>query len=416
MKKKRTFFDLSLLIVIMIFTSCNDDDIQVSSNQNLDMYGLKYDISTAALWELEPNRIIETVAYNYVDEYTNEGKQVKDTIKGFKVGEKQSQTGNFILSLYGNGLTLDTKNQRLLGSGACVSMNMASENVKELNEGKYTFGVDDTPFTFNAYVSSNYKTKENVNPGRITEGDVVFSKNGDEYSIDIKCNTSTGGKVLGNYKGKLTKLKVERVKVAKYVDVRLGGLLKLSKREEIWNGRDYGGIYLDLSGTSFLVTSTGDVRNAGAKGKSSIDVTLLYDEVNKMFVFESPLKVRGFLDHSIPMFVHQKNEFNFPCHTIYMKAPSTFTDKDYDDIDKKGFEFEVREEKVTISSENIKPSYIFFMDGKGRKGVIKVKSFIPGYIKETVLYGGFFIGRYPVGPMLVLDIKSPASYMNPIIK
>lgn len=110
------------------------------------------------------------------------------------------------------------------------------------------------------------------------------------------------------------------------------------------------------------------------------------------------------------------SKYDFPCHTIYMKAPDSFTDSDFEKLEETGFSFEIRDEKVLFDTDNFQPGYVFFKAGNGTQGVIRVKGFAPLAEKVEEQYGGVLIVTTPVNPVLYIDVKCPASFVDPKIR
>ncbi|MDE6451778.1 MAG: hypothetical protein K2L23_05730, partial [Odoribacter sp.] len=141
-----------------------------------------------------------------------------------------------------------------------------------------------------------------------------------------------------------------------------------------------------------------------------IDLAILCDKTEAAFVFESPIHIRRWVGHD--------DKYNFPCHTIYMKAPADFSDTDFENLNAETFSFTITEEKVEIPTQDFKPCYVFFQTGQGVQGVIKVISWIPesALVRTDQLMGGMLGARIPVNPALKLEIKCPAVVANPQIR
>lgn len=310
------------------------------------------------------------------------------------------------------------------------------------------FGTDKKPYTFIGYCSSDYNTqnKENI-PATLSEGEVTVEKNGDNYRVVFQCKTTFGGDIAGEYNGTLQQHRVSQVSSTEYNNVSLSGLMDeveivmwytgdviRSILDQIGlegfplkDGAEMIGLIVDgekfidpeSSGTDFdteyngmslfsLSTGLSQIANNARKNKELIDLALTWNKEQEAFYFESPIRVRSMLDHN--------SKYDFPCHTIYMNAPESFTEADFENLSADDFSFQITEEKVKVAIADFKPAYVFFQTGKGVLGVIKVKSYIPQDMKtEYDVYSSGYIDS-PLNPSLQLEIKCPAVVANPQIR
>lgn len=413
-----------LLGLLPFFYACSDDDGDNFSGSNIQMYGNKFNIGSGVIWKSSPHVLVSTVPYVYKDTYTNDnGEEVTDEVQGFTASDDRKEVGNFTLSLYENGLTLNRELAAVQGKGACICFQLNSSDAEQLTEGKYVYGNLNEPGTFTAYASSEYDTQKAVKPAAIDTGTVEIHKEGDNYHVSFNVKTTFGGIINGSYTGPLQNMDVPQVSSAEYTNISLAGLLKETYLEMLLNlgtgdlisyGKEFGFDIGDPdqgTGYSFFSLTSGFTQYASSRSnKELVDIALYWDEENHLFRFESPIVMRSFLGHD--------DAYNFPCHTRYMKAPSTFTDEKFNNLTAEDFSFNITDEKVTIpvtTPEAFQPSYVFFETGRGVQGVIKIKQYTAGY-ERTLDTGGVVVYKYPMEPTLLLDIKCPAVVSNPQIR
>ncbi len=101
-----------------------------------------------------------------------------------------------------------------------------------------------------------------------------------------------------------------------------------------------------------------------------------------------------------------------------MKAPASFTDTDFENLDATAFNTNIEESDVEIpvtTSEDFETSYVFFETGHGVKGVMRLKQYTPRS-EGSYDYYGVMTYKYEIGPKLLMDIKCPAIVSNPQIR
>lgn len=446
-------------LLVLCLTGCDDSNEPSHgvASGSISLYGNTYYVSSGVLWHNNPNIVTTSEPYDYEDTYEKNGTTVVDVINGFKAGTEEISSGNFMISLYENGLTFSPEVEKALGTGATVCLHLASPETGRLVPGTYLYGTDLKPNTFTAYCSSQYNAQDNnVVPATITDGEVSVETSGDEYTIKFDCITSFGGAVTGTYKGKLDYCRVSQISSVEYDDISLSGLMQ--EVEVItWYGRDiveslvaqyieYGflpdGISLEVAcellglehtfqdgqekfisweesgtaldtgynGFAFFSISSGQCQNASGSRRTpdQWDIALKYDDEKSEFFFESPIRMRDWLDHG-------KN-YKYECHTVYMNAPASFTDEDFDNLSADDFTIDITEEKVTIPTENFKTSYLFFQTGRGTLGVIKVKGWTPKGTKSSYDPMSANYQDVTLNPSLILEIKCPATVATPPIR
>ena len=247
-----------------------------------------------------------------------------------------------------------------------------------------------------------------------------MAKNGDNYNVTLSGKTSFGGSVEAKYEGPLEVCKIPQQTSLEYSDVSMAGMIDsvkidvyygdvlLGSATELDNGNpdypDFG------TGLSFFSLTSGITQTASATKKEQADIALYWDETDSCFRFQSPITMRSHLAH--------KAEYLFPCHTKYMKAPESFTDTDFENLDATAFNTDIKETNVEIpvtTSEDFQTSYVFFETGHGVKGVMRLKQYTPRS-EGSYDYYGVMTYKYEIGPKLLMDIKCPAIVSNPQIR
>ncbi|MEG0796552.1 MAG: hypothetical protein RR397_08640 [Odoribacter sp.] len=409
MKKSVCFISL-LLLALLCFYSCSDSEDDFNSSAAMQIYGRPYHLTNGVIWKNNPNILTSTLPYVYKDIYTNEeGVEVTDEVTGFTIGKDRFETGNFMLSLYEDGLVFNEELQNVKGKGACVCFHLASPDVKRLVPGKYLYGENKKEFTFVGYCSSAYDTQQSVVVATISEGEVIVEERADGiYTVIFHCKTTFGGELSGEYQGALRECKVPLETSASFKDVALAGLMDTVTTIQDWFGSVSTETTLDESnGAAFFSSATGICKFANDKKKESLDIALVWDKKREVFYFESPIRMRSLLGHSA--------NFEYPCHTIYMRAPNTFTDEDYNKLEETGFTFPIQEERVEFEISSFQPGYVFFETGTGSRGVMHIKRFSPLGVNVESMWDVIFITTQ-VNPTLGMDVKCPANFVNPKIR
>lgn len=436
----------------------------MSPDRTIRLYGRSYHLQSGVIWRSNPNTVVSSVPYVYEDVYEKGGEQVTDRVEGFRAGDDRTETGNFMLSLYEEGLYYHEGLEKAQGEAACICFHLASPETERLVPGKYVFGTEKLPGTFMGYCSSDYNTSDRENvPAVLKDGEVVIEQQGEEWHVTFLCETTFGGEVAGEYRGKLDACRVSQVSSTEYKNVALAGLLEEVEVTAWYNemllraifdealaDTDFGGVegfmemlgltsfddfavamglevddgrYFDVgnaegdydleyNGTSLFSLTTGMsqlVRDA-VKNAESVDLALLWDRTKEAFRFESPIRIRSRVGH--------RDKYNFPCHTIYMKAPDDFSDADFEHLSAETCSFDMKEETVEIPTQHFQPCYVFFQTGKGVQGVIKVISWVPEGVQVRSMDGmdGMMGDRVPQNPVLQLEIKCPAVVADPQLR
>lgn len=417
---KKTNRLLAGLASLLLLSACSDND-DIASSSQIVLYDNAFNIGSAVIWQGTPYTVANTKPYIWKDTYVNDqGVTVTDEVEGITVSESTTQLGNYTISLYEDGLTYSADLASAKGKGAVVSMQLCSADVNEIKEGTYTYSETTEAGTFLAYCSSEYQSQKTIKPAAITEGYVNVGKSGDTYNISINGKTSFGGSVEAHYSGPLETCKVPQESSLEYSDVSLAGMMDsvhidvyygdalLGSATELDNGNpdypDFG------TGLSFFSLTSGITQTASASKKEQADIALYWDKSKSCFRFQSPITMRAHLGH--------KAEYLFPCHTKYMKAPDTFTDTDFENLDATTFNTDVEETNVEIpvtTSEDFQTCYVFFETGHGKKGVMRLRQYTP-QSEGSYDYYSVMTYKYDIGPKLLMDIKCPATVSNPQIR
>lgn len=411
---------LSISLLSALLCSCNEEE-DAGIDANLQIYGMTYEVGTGIVWQSNPYRTYERVPFYWDDTFDENGQQVVERVEGFYASEQAKESGNFMISIYQSGMNFNEQLSDVDGWGAVACFHLASKEPERLVPGNYTIGGDQTPGTFKGYASSSYNGKVGGGIATITEGTVKVNETPGGYTVSFDCKTDFGGIVKGYCNVPLRLVRLPQVSSLEFNDLHLEGLLKkyikhLATKAEPdvmplpqWNLNPTG---LDIFSKAFLSLAGGTISNANGS-KSTPDIALSYDDDRQELMFESPLHMRRFFGLKA-----RRDFYTFPCHTIYMKAPDSFTDADFDKVTETGLTADVKEETVRIPiGDNFKPCYVFFRTGRGAKGVIRVRGF-----REA----GKTYTPYPYSPMhvitesrpasLTIDVKCPAVIYNPAIK
>lgn len=343
-----------------------------------------------------------------------------DNIEGFTVSDKATQLGNYTISLYENGLTYNPELASAKGKGAVVSIQLCSPSIDGVAEGTYTYSETTASNTFRAYCSSEYQSQKTIRPAAITEGELKVAKSGNSYHVELNGKTSFGGSVSVKYDGPLGICKIPQQTSLEYTDVSMAGMMDKMDIEVYYGEQLLGSAtefddgnpgYPDFgTGLAFFSLTSGMTQSASASRKDMADIALYWDEAGKCFRFESPIKMRAHLGH--------KEDYLFPCHTKYMKAPDSFTDADFDNLEANNFNTDIIESNVEIpvtTADGFKTCYVFFETGRGVKGVMRLKQYTPQSMGSYDYYG-VMTYNYQIGPKLLMDIKCPAIVSNPQIR
>lgn len=406
----------SIVSMGLFLGSCSEDkkgpEIIPST---INMYGKDYNLQSGVIWKNNRNVVISREDYTYEETYINEdGQEVTDQIKGFAAGKDVKVTGNFMLSLYGTGLTFNSGQGKMEGQGACVCFHLNSLDIDKIVPGKYVYRKEKQSNTFIGYSSVSWGLQNQGTPLEITGGEVTVEQKENTYTVKFDCKTANGNSVKGQYEGVLQVQRVEQAAYGMYEDVTIAGLL-----DTVFVNMTLGGepVIVDEpapdfdNGAAFYSTTTNTSRLAKDPDKEKIDITLLWDQNTESFMFESPIRTYDYLWHD--------KDYTFPCHTTYMRAPESFKDEDFAKLEETGFSYDIKDEKIIIPTKEFQTGYVFFQTGNGIQGVIHIKKFTSlGTIETDVIpdLPGMQVIITPKNATLTMDIKCPVSFVNPPIR
>lgn len=400
-----------IFLTSALFLSCEDGDSGIDTSAMLEIYGEQYELAGGVIWACNKNVVIPRVEYLFRDTYIKDGQEVTDDVVGFAAGEGRLESGNFMLSLYEPGLLYNPELKETKGKGACVCFHLASSEQDKLVPGKYVYGPDKAGMTFMGYSSSMYdmEGKDEIY-SEITEGEVTIEPEGSAYHVVFRCQTSFGAAIRGEYRGPLDLCDVEKATLMHYEKINIMGLQELVHRHQVFPDErpDYFYSEVDFdTDPAFFSTRTGSCQLGRDGGREEVEIALAYDDENEVLYFESPIKMRALMGHT--------PAYHYPCHTIYMRAPESFTDADYEKLEETGFTFDMVEEKVNYPVDAFRPGYVFFEAGTGNKGVIRLIRLTPP-VELAFSPIGTFVVYTMTAPGFMMDVKSSVRFANPGIR
>lgn len=407
--KKNCRILTTLLLAWIGLPSCSDEGGGIEALGQISFYGENYLLEQGAIYHDNNHFVLDVKDYIFEDRYQGENGEQVDQVKGFSAEIQNKRTGNFLIGLYEQGLTLSELTKDARGKGACICLRIASPDTSKIVPGKYTYSPNRDDFTFSGYSMVMYESasKKNPEPNELTGGEVEISEEGGIHTVVFKCKTSFGGTVEGIYTGslKLFDLRKTFEMVNFYKNIRLKALFDKVEYTDLEGVHHIKPDY--QRGTSFLRSSNQKIYSAdhykySAKvDKKGIDIALAYDRTNKAVYFESPVKMRALLWHDT---FEDENLFDYsfdlPCHTKYMPAPEDFTNETFEALAKQeDFLFYFVESKVSIPVGSAMPRFVCIQTGNGLGGVIRIREITP---ESTEMIGGVI---YPVNASIVMDVK-----------
>lgn len=427
--KKRCLWLGIFALAGTLLTSCSGDSNEIGPNK-IQIYGVDYELTSGVLWHSGDNRVIETREYVFTDHFMDtDGNPQSVESKGFTVGENSRSNGNFLLSLYDQGLSLNSDLHLLRGKGTCICFHLASPDKQQLTAGTYVWGDMKEDFTFQAFYSSVFNPEElKTAAAEIKAGKVTVAKKGEEYTVEFDCKTDFGAIIKGSYQGRPETFQIENADIAIRADAKMEALLDSTMMVmDMYLPEEYGGHTTEdwltpgpdfYQGCAFYSLATGVSCSAtDATGNENIDLALVYNRPAESVFFESPIKMCVWLKHQYSC--DGVEHLSFPCHTRYMSAPESFTEKDFDELSKSSdLDFLIEgEPKVEIPLNASLPVFVFFETGKGTRGVIKVKDTTPFKVSVadfSELTGGLGTATLTsnVNPSIITDIKYVSSVAN----
>jgi hypothetical protein len=169
---------LTIAVATLIY-SCQDDKMDSGNNQPDSNGVISYD------------DLSFTVTQGIIEEY----------------GETSEGSYNFDLTLFTEDLVYDWNINDFRGQGSLIYFEAYSADSMDFSQGTYTFKVDgNEPFDISdGLVLYSYIPAADslIREGDITSGGFSIQKNGDEYTIQVDCNTAAGDPIKGQYVGSL---------------------------------------------------------------------------------------------------------------------------------------------------------------------------------------------------------------------
>ena len=417
--KRKLFTYLKVIVAVFILSSCSEDDKDIIPDGTLSLYGSPYRLNTSVLWHSENNVVLEGVNYIYADTYKDaDGNDVSDEIHGFTTAGEVMQTGNFIVSLYGEGISYNKDFNKAVGEGTVLTIQFSSQDLTELVEGTYTYSESKEANSFVAYISSSYdfNAAYTYNAGfanRITEGFITVNKQGNGYEFDFNCKTSTGSVVSGKYSGENRFVDLRKEVSLDYLqDVKMEAVFNSKNfTESGWYG-DYSGTEEDIDATAvFNFSIGGPMQISGAIRMNeteikNIELALCYNRETNSILFKSPIELRSHMWRGMGYYP----DVRFPCHTK-IQTSASFTLADFDALGSyEDFTFEVEDASEDIPVDGDFPKVILFETGNGRKGAIKILNISPvGEVVKNEWYGSVTTETNPVVTFEMKTTLFPAS-------
>ena len=172
--KSLSFYSLIVLFVAAFsMTSCNKDDDNSSSSENgFTLDGTSYDLGRG-----------------FIEDW----------------GANGNGSFDFDVTVVSDGITLNTGNGTLTGTGNFVYLDLNTSSESGLVDGTYTFSSNRDALTFVA-ASIGTDFDLDAQAGTVilaTGGTVDLDVNGNTVTIDFTLETPSGT-VVGNYSGSLT--------------------------------------------------------------------------------------------------------------------------------------------------------------------------------------------------------------------
>ena len=156
---------IKLFVFLCLLASCSDNEFK-GHEQSFSVYGQQYDIGEVVLWHSNNSTVVSQYDSCWVDKYTFFSNpynmdasmiEKEDSVYFFAANIKNEQTGNFILSMYEEGIVVHEELQSAFGRGACVSLHLHSSDTENLKSGTYHFGTESKEFTFKGFYAVDYE-------------------------------------------------------------------------------------------------------------------------------------------------------------------------------------------------------------------------------------------------------------------
>lgn len=424
MKKIKLFIFLGLL------ASCSDNEFK-GHDQVFSVYGQQYDIGEAVLWHSNNSTVISQVDSSWVDKYIYQNplypwlapEEREDSVPFFTANIENKQTGNFILSMYEEGILINNVLKSAFGRGACVCLHLYSSDTETLKSGTYRFGTESKEFTFKGFYAADYEFGgEKPVYAIVNGGEVEVAFEGENISVSYDCKTENGASLVGRYTGVYKQLDIRNPEYDKEVVAIANDNLLEALFDTVMSTAptpipepDYvraKAFFNSMSKDTYTGEEFGNTQVTQNIDKlNRIDIALAYDDAESLIYFESPTKMRKLLWHgeyvnttSFPMVVY---DFDLRCHTKYMSVPVGFSDTDFENIESgEDFDFTMQEERCAFSPEAVCPIFLYMENGHGVRGCIRINRIEP--VKDEVVNGVLFHRN----PQVYFDLKYRKTQVN----
>ncbi len=394
--KKISFILFTLLIV---FVSCSDDnnELQPGNNQYL-MYGINYDLTSGILWHEIPGNVIEQTTEIFYDDYSRTYKTkddrdsvvyFRDTLEVPSANVKNQVTGKFVISLYGAGASFDEQENRTIGKSNVITFHLSVPE-DEFKTGQYTFATTNETNTFFGFSCSEYDFTQKIGPANpIDSGVIDISQQGDIYSIQFNCKTTSNQWLKGNYTGNLQTVDNRKSSLIEVKDMVLEGLPDTTYTYQYWEPiPDFLAQPYDPRARVMGISSTGF--SCGffngyyqIADRKSVDLGYCNYSKNKdKYCFISPVHLRPYYNHKLTPANHTKFINNVNASNIH------FTVEDFDNLtpaDGHIFRsFDIVPDYQEIDIDAPLPRVVLFQNSLGLKGAIKIKEVVPiGMVEKS---------------------------------
>ena len=395
---------MKLFVFLCLFVSCSDNEFK-GHEQAFSVYGQQYDIGEVVLWHSNNSTVVSQYDSCWVDKYTFFSDpynmdasmiEKEDSVYFFTANIENEQTGNFVLSMYEEGIVVHEELQSAFGRGACVSLHLHSSDAENLKSGTYHFGTESKEFTFKGFYAVDYEFGEDKPVyATISDGKVEVTIEGDNLSVFYNCKTTNGSTLAGHYTGTYRQFDIRNADYDKEVVATINDNLleALFSREWTpgWNvTSDPEPDYLAKAFFSSKLESnqTGEGLNniSDQERKNQIDIALAYDDAEDLIYFESPNRMRKLLWHgTYPKYTELfpgygyfvSYSFDLRCHTKYMLVPAGFSNADFENMENDDFNFTIQNERVAFSPETVCPIFLYMENGHGVRGCIRINRIEP---------------------------------------
>ena len=351
---------IKLFVFLCLLASCSDNEFK-GHEQSFSVYGQQYDIGEVVLWHSNNSTVVSQYDSCWVDKYK------EDSVYFFAANIKNEQTGNFILSMYEEGIVVHEELQSAFGRGACVSLHLHSSDTENLKSGTYHFGTESKEFTFKGFYAVDYEFGgDKPVYATISDGKVEVTIEGDNLSLSYNCKTTNGSTLAGQ---------------ALFSREWTPGWNVTSDPEPDYLAKAFFSSKLESNQTGEGLNNISDQEK-----KNQIDIALAYDDAEDLIYFESPNRMRKLLWHgTYPKYTELfpgygyfvTYNFDLRCHTKYMLVPAGFSNADFEDMENGDFNFTIQNERVAFSPETVCPIFLYMENGHGVRGCIRINRIEP---------------------------------------